>query len=123
MGGYALIMIMVPVMCSLLCWWLLAEPLRQVTRALCARGESASFWSRAFLLLVLATPLLTILLLAPEQASSSLWLDAHDVLKWSLIGVVAQLLALVRLVWRQVAFSRPSPVKPLTDAVQGGMAQ
>lgn len=28
-------------------------------------------------------------------------------MKWALIGVVAQLLVLVRLVWRQVAFSRP----------------
>ncbi|UTH73306.1 hypothetical protein [Chromobacterium sp. IIBBL 290-4] len=116
MGGFILIMILVPVLCSLLCWWLLAEPLRRVTRALCESGEGAPFWSRAFLLLVLATPLLTVLLLAPEQASSSLWLDIRAVLKWSLIGVVAQLLVLVRLVWRQVAFSRPKH-SPLPAAV------
>ncbi|MEO9456205.1 hypothetical protein ABRV50_18100 [Chromobacterium phragmitis] len=116
-------MVLMPVLCSLLCWWLLAEPLRQVARALCERGEGASFWSRTFLLLVLATPLLTVLLSAPNEASSSLWLDIREVLKWSLIGVVAQLLVLVRLVWRQVAFNRSSHGKPLPAAAQEGGAQ
>ena len=114
MSGFILVMILVPAACSLLSWLLLAKPFGEVTRALCAHGEGSLFWSRAFLLRLLATPLLTVLLFAPDRASSSLWLDAREVLKWALIGVVAQLLALVRLVWRQVAFSRPQP--PTADA-------
>lgn len=58
---------------------LLADPLRQVTLALCESGEGTPFWSRAFLLLILATPLLTVLLLAPEHASASCgWIYAKS---------------------------------------------
>ncbi|MCD4501225.1 hypothetical protein [Chromobacterium vaccinii] len=117
MSGFVIAMILVPALCSMLCWFLLADPLRQVALALCESGEGAPFWSRAFLLLVLAMPLLTVLLLAPEQASESLWLDIREILKWALIGVVAQLLALVRLVWRQVAFSRPKAAESAPAAI------
>ncbi|SUX30682.1 hypothetical protein [Chromobacterium vaccinii] len=120
MSGFVIAMILVPALCSMLCWFLLADPLRQVSLALCESGEGAPFWRRTFLLLVLATPLLTVLLLAPEQASASLWLDIREILKWALIGVVAQLLVLVRLVrlvWRQVAFSRPKAAESVPSAI------
>ena len=47
------------------------------------------------------------LLLAPDAPSSSLWQDIRGILMWALLGVVAQLLVLLRLVWQQVA-PRPS---------------
>ncbi|AOZ48671.1 hypothetical protein [Chromobacterium vaccinii] len=82
MSGFVIVTILAPALCSLRCRFLLADPLWQVTLALCESGEGASFWRRTFLLLVLAAPLLTVLLLAPEQASASLWLDIREILKW-----------------------------------------
>ncbi|KMN37523.1 hypothetical protein VI26_03795 [Chromobacterium sp. LK1] len=107
MSGFIISMIIVPLLCSLLCWWLLAAPLRQVTQALCEHGSGGPFWQRAFLILILAGPLLAVLLLAPDAPSSSLWQDIRGILMWALLGVVAQLLVLLRLVWQQVA-PRPS---------------
>ncbi|OQS34370.1 hypothetical protein [Chromobacterium haemolyticum] len=107
MSGFIISMIIVPLLCSLLCWWLLANPLRQVTQALCEHGAGGPFWQRAFLILILAGPLLAVLLFAPDAPSASLWLDIRGILMWALLGVVAQLLVLLRLVWRQVA---PRPI-------------
>lgn len=119
MSGFITSMIIVPLLCSLLCWWLLAGPLRQVTQALCEHGAGGPFWQRAFLILILAGPLLAVLLFAPDAPSASLWLDIRAILIWALLGVVAQLLVLLRLVWRQVA---PRPVarqaQPLPAAPQ-----
>lgn len=119
MSGFITSMIIVPLLCSLLCWWLLAGPLRQVTQALCEHGAGGPFWQRAFLILILAGPLLAVLLFAPDAPSASLWLDIRAILMWALLGVVAQLLVLLRLVWRQVA-PRPVPrqVQPLPAAPQ-----
>ena len=107
MSGFIISMIVVPLLCSLLCWWLLAGPLKQVTQALCEHGAGGPFWQRAFLILILAGPLLAVLLLAPDAPSASLWQDIRGILMWALLGVVAQLLVLLRLVWRQVA---PHPI-------------
>lgn len=122
MSGFIISMIIIPLLCGLLCWWLLAGPLRQVTQALCKHGAGGPFWQRAFLILILAGPLLAVLLFAPDVPSASLWLDIRGILMWALLGVVAQMLVLLRLVWRQVA-PRPgahqvqtAPAAPLEAA-------
>lgn len=96
--------IAIPLFVSLCSWLMLRAPLRAVTHELCSKGGVAAenFWPRTFLLLLMFGPLLATLLFSPDGSSSDLWLDVRRTLQYSLIGVIAQTLAMVRIVWSQV---------------------
>lgn len=115
---YATLSLLLPLCCSLLCWFLLADSLRMVSTALCSKGGegSALFWSRIFLILLFVCPLLVVLFVLPDVPYASLWANIRAILQAALLGVALEVLVLLRLVWKLV--QRP-PAPPL-DA-RGGV--
>ncbi|WP_166726994.1 hypothetical protein [Crenobacter cavernae] len=99
MGTYVFQLIVIPLFLSLSGWLLLRSPLTQVSRALCGSGKADGFWPRTFLLILLFGPLLATLLFAPPLSSGDFWLDTRRILQWGLVGVLGQLLVMLRVVW------------------------
>ena len=92
---------------SLVCWLVLGASLRRVLAFLCndPRDEvkeiSGIFWQRLYLSLTLFTPLLCVLLFAPNF-ERSLADNLLYALRWAVFGGVSLLLVLAHLVRKQI---------------------
>ena len=102
-----LLLVMVSLTVSLVCWLVLGVSLRQVLAFLCndPRDEvkeiSGIFWQRLYLSLTLFTPLLCVLLFAPNF-ERSLADNLLYALRWAVFGGVSLLLVLAYLVRKQI---------------------
>ena len=102
-----LLLVMVSLTVSLVCWLVLGVSLRRVLAFLCTdpRDEvkeiSGIFWQRLYLSLTLFTPLLCVLLFAPNF-ERSLADNLLYALRWAVFGGVSLLLVLAYLVRKQI---------------------
>ena len=102
-----LLLVMVSLTVSLVCWLVLGVSLRRVLVFLCndPRDEvkeiSGIFWQRLYLSLTLFTPLLCVLLFAPNF-ERSLADNLLYALRWAVFGGVSLLLVLAYLVRKQI---------------------
>ena len=102
-----LLLVMVSLTVSLVCWLVLGASLRRVLAFLCndPRDEvkeiSGIFWQRLYLSLTLFTPLLCVLLFAPNF-ERSLADNLLYALRWAVFGGVSLLLVLAYLVRKQI---------------------
>ena len=102
-----LLLVMVSLTVSLVCWLVLGVSLRRVLAFLCndPRDEvkeiSGIFWQRWYLSLTLFTPLLCVLLFAPNF-ERSLADNLLYALRWAVFGGVSLLLVLAYLVRKQI---------------------
>ncbi len=102
-----LLLVMVSLTVSLVCWLVLGVSLRRVLAFLCndQRDEvkeiSGIFWQRLYLSLTLFTPLLCVLLFAPNF-ERSLADNLLYALRWAVFGGVSLLLVLAYLVRKQI---------------------
>ena len=102
-----LLLVMVSLTVSLVCWLVLGVSLRLVLEFLCndPRDEvkeiSGIFWQRLYLSLTLFTPLLCVLLFAPNF-ERSLADNLLYALRWAVFGGVSLLLVLAYLVRKQI---------------------
>ena len=102
-----LLLVMVSLTVSLVCWLVLGVSLRRVLAFLCndPRDEvkeiSGIFWQRLYLSLTLFTPLLCVLLFAPNF-ERSLADNLLYALRWAVFGGVSLLLVLAHLVRKQI---------------------
>ena len=102
-----LLLVMVSLTVSLVCWLVLGVSLWRVLAFLCndPRDEvkeiSGIFWQRLYLSLTLFTPLLCVLLFAPNF-ERSLADNLLYALRWAVFGGVSLLLVLAYLVRKQI---------------------
>ena len=102
-----LLLVMMSLTVSLVCWLVLGVSLRRVLVFLCndPRDEvkeiSGIFWQRLYLSLTLFTPLLCVLLFAPNF-ERSLADNLLYALRWAVFGGVSLLLVLAYLVRKQI---------------------
>ena len=102
-----LLLVMVSLTESLVCWLVFGVSLRRVLAFLCndPRDEvkeiSGIFWQRLYLSLTLFTPLLCVLLFAPNF-ERSLADNLLYALRWAVFGGVSLLLVLAYLVRKQI---------------------
>ena len=118
-----LLLVMVSLTVSLVCWLVLGVSLRRVLAFFCKdpRDEvkeiSGIFWQRLYLSLTLFTPLLCVLLFAPNF-ERSLADNLLYALRWAVFGGVSLLLVLAYLVRKQIQVLQRSGfegVKPEID--------
>ncbi len=92
---------------SLICWFLLGVPLRHAMVLICddqrkeVKEISGLFWQRLYLCLILFTPMLCVLLFAPNF-ERSLADNLLYALRWAVFGGLTLLLILAYLVRKQV---------------------
>ena len=99
-----LLLVMVSLTVSLVCWLVLGVSLRRVLAFLCndeVKEISGIFWQRLYLSLTLFTPLLCVLLFAPNF-ERSLADNLLYALRWAVFGGVSLLLVLAYLVRKQI---------------------
>ncbi|MDO5687517.1 MAG: hypothetical protein Q4G42_09120 [Neisseria sp.] len=102
-----LMMLLVPLAVSVMCWWIVGRALHRMLAYLCndprpeVKEIGGRFWQRLYLSLTVLMPLLCVLLFAPnfERGLDSNLLYA---LRWSVFGGVSLLLTLAYLVRRQI---------------------
>lgn len=106
-----LVLVVIALSISLVCWLLLGLPFKQAVGFLCdderngVREVSELFWQRLFLGLTLFIPLLFVLLFAP-RASAELGGVVLSGLRWGLFGGVSVLLVLAYVVYGQIKLWR-----------------
>lgn len=100
-------LVLIPLLVSGVCWWLLAEPLRKVLGFLCndprpaVQEVSGVFWQRLYLSLTMFIPVLFVLLFTPSL-NATLEKILLYALRWSIFGGVMLLLVLTYLVRKQI---------------------
>ena len=108
---------------SLVCWLVLGASLRRVLAFLCndPRDEvkeiSGIFWQRLYLSLTLFTPLLCVLLFAPNF-EHSLADNLLYALRWAVFGGVSLLLVLAHLVRKQIQVLQRSGFEGVKPAME-----
>ncbi len=119
-------MLLVPLAVSAVCWWIVGQALRQMLTFLCndprpeVKEVGGVFWQRLYLSLTVLMPLLCVLLFAPNF-ERGLVDNLLYVLRWSVFGGVALLLTLAYLVRRQIQLLQRAQDAVCSDAGADGL--
>lgn len=108
-------LIVAPTVVSIICWWLLGKPLRQVVGYLCndprpgVKEVSGIFWQRLYLSLTIFIPILCVLLFLPDLSQGLDKILLYS-LRLSVFGGVLLLLVLAILVQQQIRILQRHPL-------------